>query len=125
MAGSALLPLFTGGAKIANLKLNKNKYQQALENYQNTNIKSIQEVNDSLCNLKLDNEKYLKTLESYESEKQNFYYTNLKYNEGIISKLDLLQKQESLLVTEKMTVNDKTALFINQISLYKATAAGI
>lgn len=125
LSGGAFLPLFTGSSRIANLKLNKNKYKQAMENYQNTNMKAIQEVNDALCSLKLDNEKYLKTLESYKDEKQNFYYTNLKYNEGLISKLDLLQKQESLLVTEKMTVNDKTALFLNQIGLYKAVAAGV
>ncbi len=125
LAGGVLLPLFTGGKRIANLKLNKNKYKQALENYQNINIKSIQEVNDSLCDLKLDNEKYIKSIENYEAEKQSLYYSKLKYKEGIISKLDFLQKQESLLVTEKMTVNNKTALFIDQIGLYKSTAGGI
>ena len=122
LAGSALLPLFTGGKKIANLKLNKNKYDQAIENYQNTNIKAIQEVNNALCNLKLNKQKYLKTMESYEDEKRNLYFSTLKYNEGIISKLDLLQKQEALTVTEKIMVNEKTELFINKISLYKATA---
>ena len=48
LGGGILLPLFTGGSRIANLKLNKNKYKQAVENYQNTNLKAIQEVNDSL-----------------------------------------------------------------------------
>ena len=125
LGANAMLPLFTGGAKIANLKLNKNKYKQAIENYQKTNLTAIQEVNDSLCNLKLDNEKYEKTLESYNAEQKDFYYTKLKYKEGVISKLDLLQKDEALLVTEKLVTNDKTALFINQIGLYKATSGGL
>ena len=122
LAANGLLPLFTGGSRIANLKLNKNKYKQAIENYEKTNLTAIQEVNDSLCGLKLDNEKYEKSLESYNAEKQDFYYTNLKYKEGIISNLDLLQKKEALLVTEKLVTSDKTAFFIDQISLYKAVA---
>ena len=123
LGGGALLSLFSGGRKIANLKMQKNKYTQALENYKKTNLTAIQEVNDALCDLKLDNEKYLKTVESYENEKLDFYYANLKYDEGIISNLDLLQKKEALIVTEKMTVQDKIEYFINQIGLYK-TAAG-
>ncbi len=125
LGGNAMLPLFTGGAKTANFKLNKNKYKQALEDYQNTNLKAIQEVNDALCGLKLDNEKYEKSLEIFNSEKKEFYYTNLKYKEGIISNLDLLQKKEALLSTEKLVVADKVDYFINQIGLYKATAGGL
>ena len=122
LGANAMLPFFTGGAKIANFKLSKNKYKQALEDYQNTNLKAIQEVNDALCNLKLDNEKYEKSLEIFNSENKDFYYTNLKYKEGIISNLDLLQKKEALLTTEKLVVTDKVDYFINQIGLYKATA---
>ncbi len=122
LAGSAMLPLFTGGSRIANLKLQKNKYEQAIETYRKTNLTAIQEVNDALSDLKLDNEKYNKTLESLKAEEDDFYYTTLKYNEGVISKLDLLQKKEALLVTQKQVTNDKTDYFINQIGLYKAVA---
>ena len=122
LAGGAFLPLFTGGSKIANLKLQKNRYKQAFESYKKAYLVSLQEVNDALCDLKLDNDKYLKTLESYKVEKEDYYYTNLKYKEGIISKLDILQKRESLFVTEKRVADEKTQLFIDQIGLYKATA---
>ena len=70
--------------------------------------------------LAFDNEKYLKTVESLNAEKQDFKYSDLKYKEGIISNLDLLQKKESLLVTEELVVTDKIDYFINQIGLYKA-----
>ena len=86
---------------------------------------SVQEVNDALCDLKLDNDKYLKTLESYNLDKKDLGFTQMKYDEGIISNLDLLQKKESLLVTEKLLTTDKTDYFINQIGLYKATGAKI
>lgn len=118
-AGIAL-PLFTGGKKIANLKLKKNQYEQVIEKYQKTNLTSIQEVNDALSDLKLDREKYNKTLEGLKAEEQSFYYTNLKYKEGVISNLDLLQNRETLYVNKKAVANDKINCLIDQISLYKA-----
>ena len=46
LGASADLPIFTGLVRIANLKLNKNKYEQLLQKYQKTNLTAIQEVND-------------------------------------------------------------------------------
>lgn len=125
VGGQAMLPLFTGGSKIANLKINKNRYEQALATYQKTNLSAIQEVNDSLSNLKLDNEKYQQNLKSLSMEEKDFGFSEAKYEEGIISKLDLLQKKEALLVTNKMVTSSKVDCLVNQISLYKALAGKI
>lgn len=120
LGGGALLPLFTGGAKVASLKLQKNKYEQILQNYYKTNLTAIQEVNDSLTSLKLDNDKYQKNLKTLKMQKADFNYTQARYNQGVISNLDLLQQKENLLVTEKIVVSGKTECLIDQISLYKA-----
>src|SRR5574344_348456 len=120
IGGAAMLDLFKGGAKIANLKLKKNYYEQILQAYYKTNLTAIQEVNDALCSLKLDNDKYIKNLDSYNMQKEDYNYMNIKYNDGLLSKLDLLQQNETLLSMKKMVVASKTDCFINQISLYKA-----
>lgn len=120
LAGGALWPIFTGGARFANLRLNKNKYEQIVQNYYKTNLVAIQEVNDSLSGLKLDNEKYHKNLKSYDMQKADFKYTQKRYEQGIISNLDLLQQKENLLVIDKMVAESKTNCYIDQISLYKA-----
>lgn len=120
LAGQAMLPIFTGGAKMANLRLNKNKYEQILQNYYKTNLVAIQEVNDALSSLKLDDEKYQKNLKSLEMQKADFNYTQIRYNQGIISGLDLLQQKETLLVIKKAVTASKTDCYIDQISLYKA-----
>lgn len=120
MGASAMLPVFTGGAKFANLRLNKNHYEQVLQNYYKTNLVAIQEVNDSLCSLKFDNEKLEKNLKTLAMEKEDFKYTKLRYQEGIISNLDVLQKQENLLVMNKLIASNKVECYIDQISLYKA-----
>ena len=55
----------------------------------------------------------------------DFTFTEMKYKEGIISYLDLLQKKESLLVMEKAVATSKTECLVNHISLYKATAGNL
>ena len=125
LGGQAMLPLFTGGAKFANLRLNKNKYEQVLQNYYKTNLVAIQEVNDSLSSLKLDSEKYQKNLKTYDMQKADFKYMQLRYDQGIMSKLDLLQQKENLLVIDKMVAASKTECYIDQISLYKAVGGNL
>lgn len=120
IAGQAMLPVFTGGAKFANLRINKNRYEQVLQNYYKTNLVAIQEVNDSLSSLKLDDEKYHKNLKSYDMQKADFKYMQKRHEQGIMSGLDLLQQKENLLVLDEMVAASKTECYIDQISLYKA-----
>lgn len=120
IGGQAMLPIFTGGAKFANLRINKNRYEQTLQNYYKTNLVAIQEVNDSLSNWKLDDEKYNKNLKSYEMQKADYKYMQKRYEQGVISGLDLLQQKENLLVINKLVASSKTECYIDQISLYKA-----
>lgn len=122
LVGSAMLPLFTGGKRRANLRIQKNKYEQALQTYYKTNLTAIQEVNDALSNLKLDNEKFQKSTKTLNIEKKDFVFTQEKYNHGVISYLDLLQKKENLLDIEKLVTNNKMNCYVNQIGLYKAIA---
>ena len=120
LGAGAMFPIFTGGKLKANLKLKKNKYEQVLQAYYKTNLVAIQEVNDSLSNLKLDNEKYQKNLKSLDMQKKDYNYMQIRYNQGIMSGLDLLQQKENLLVLDKMVTASKTDCYIDQISLYKA-----
>jgi len=120
LGAGAMLPIFTGGRLTANLKLKKNKYEQVLQTYYKTNLVAIQEVNDSLNNLKLDNEKYQKNLKSLDMQKTDYKYMQARYDQGILSGLDLLQQKENVLVLDKMVTVSKTDCYIDQISLYKA-----
>ena len=125
IGASASLPIFTGFKRIANLKLNKNSYQQLLESYQKTNLTAIQEVNDNLYNLKADKEKFENNLKALEIQKKDYNLSNSKYNKGIISKLDLLQQKEVLLYIEQLSVSSKIDCYIDKIGLYKATGSKV
>ena len=125
LGASAMLDLFAGGRKVANLKLKKNQFEQTLENYYKTNLTAIQEVNDSLVSLKQDDKKYKTNLNVYNLEEQDFGYSTHKYDEGLISYLDLLQRRENLLSMKKLVVANKLDCNIDYIGLYKATGAKI
>ena len=123
--GAAMLPLFTGGKLRANLRLKKNQYEQILQSYYKINLTAIQEVNDALSSLKLDNERYEKNVNSYKMQQDDYNYMKIRYKQGIISNLDLLQQKETLLTMNKMVVSSRTDCYINQISLYKAVGGKI
>ncbi|MBQ8847868.1 MAG: TolC family protein [Candidatus Gastranaerophilales bacterium] len=125
IGSSVNLPIFTGFKRTANLKLNKNKYEQLVKQYQKTNLVAIQEVNDSLYNLKSDNEKLVNNNKVLNIQKQDYKYSQMKFDEGIISKLDLLQQKESLLYMQKLAANSKIDCYVGLINLYKATGAKI
>lgn len=121
LSASAMMNLFTGGKKVANLRLKKNLYEQVLHDYYNTNLKAIQEVNDTLVSLKQDDKKYKTNLKVYKMEQKDFAYNTEKYKAGMISYLDLLQKKENLLSLNKQVVSDKIDCNVDYIGLYKAT----
>ena len=116
-------PIFTGGVKIANLRLKKASYERILENYKKTNLTAMQEINDSLVTIKQDEEKYQKTLKQLELSKDDYSFNKRKYEKGLISYLDLIQAEESLLSVNKLAVIQKADNYIDYIGLYKAAGA--
>lgn len=121
--GGLMLPIFTGGQRIANLKMKKAQYERILETYYQTNLTAIQEVNDALYVLKSDDERYNQLIKQYNLESSNFGLNQIKYNEGVISKFDLLRYQENLLALEKQLDLYKTERLMGFIGLYKSTGS--
>lgn len=123
LAGGAMLPLFTGGRRTANLKLKKAEYERVLNNYYQTNLTSIQEVNDALVAIKHDSQKYVDTLEQAQLERNDYKYSESSYNQGVISKLDLIQRKENILSTDKLVADQKINCLVDYIGLYKAVGS--
>ena len=123
LAGGLMTPLFQGGSLIANLRLKKATYERILQNYYKTNLTAIQEVNDALVAAKLDKDKMLQTEKQFNLEKADYKYSENKFDEGTISKLDLIQYQENLLTIEKLVAQQKIECMTDAISLYKATGS--
>lgn len=123
IGGGLMTPLFQGGSLVANLRLKKASYERILQNYYKTNLTAIQEVNDALVASKLDKDKMLQTEKQFNLEKADYKYNENKFDEGTISKLDLIQYQENLLTIEKLVAQQKVECMTDAISLYKATGS--
>ncbi|MCD7779410.1 MAG: TolC family protein [Candidatus Gastranaerophilales bacterium] len=123
IGGFAGFDIFRGGAKIANLKLKKHTYERILEEYMQTNLTAVQEVNDALLFVKKDNEKLANTLQQQDFEAKDYNFYQKRYEKGIVSKLDLSQSKENLLTINKLAVNQQTECYIDYISLYKSVGS--
>lgn len=120
LTAGATQTLFAGGRKIANLRLKKNLYEQMFENYRQTNLKAVQEVNDGLRSVKIDTDVDNQNLNRQKIEENTFIRMSKKYDRGVISTPDLLSEQERLINIQTEKVNSKATRFVNYLSLYKA-----
>lgn len=123
IGGGIIQNIFAGGRIRANLKLKKLAYEKSLKNYEKVNLTSMQEVNDTLVAVNMDKEKLAKQLEIQTLEEKDFYLAGLKYDEGVISKLDLNQRKENLKIVNKMVNSSKFDCMIDYINYYKAVGA--
>lgn len=123
LGGSVMFPFFTGGSRIANLRIKKAEYERVLQNYYKTNLTAIQEVNDSLVSIKMDKEKLTQTQKQADMQKADYGYNSQRYEQGTISKLDLIQEKENLLVMDKLLATNKVDCFVDYIGLYKAVGS--
>jgi len=113
--------IFTGGRKVANLRMKKSIYDELFETYRQSTLKALQEVNDSLSEIKFDNCIDKENAQKVELECDNFCRTNKKYRNGVISCPEVLSEEEKLIFAQTQKVESKINLLINYLGLYKAT----
>ncbi|MCD8024638.1 MAG: TolC family protein [Candidatus Gastranaerophilales bacterium] len=112
--------LFSGGRKLAILKLQKDKYDSAIQDYENTVLKSIQETNDSLYNLKSGQRKYEIANNRLLYDENELKLVNTRENIGMADNVDVLIRKENLLLSKKQEVSLKINEILALIQLYQA-----
>lgn len=115
------MDIFSGGRKVNILKFQKYKYSQALEDYNKVILTSMQETNDALYALKNNNKKHLIAQDRLNLDKKELYLLDKKCKIGMADNLDLLLKQEQVILTEKQEIALNGNNIIATINLYKAT----
>lgn len=123
LANLALAPtwdLFTGGRKIQMLKLQKDEYEIAIQNYDKTILRSIQETNDALYTLKSTAKRHSIVEERLNLSEQEMTLEEQKIQVGVSDLLDVLYKKEVELIIQKQEVSLKINEIIAMINLYQA-----
>lgn len=112
--------LFTGGRKLQMIKLQKDKYDIAIQKYEKVVLMSIQETNDALYSMKTaENIKNI-TNTRLNTDIKELNYTKIKEDAGVADKLDLLLQEERLIVSKKQAVSSNINKIISAINLYQA-----
>ncbi len=124
LAGASM-DIFKGGKKIANLKLQKAKYQELFEKYRQTDLNAAKEVNTALCIIKYDTniDDNIKKVLSYEIS--IYASSKKKYERGVISYPELLSAYKKLINIEQNKTRSKTTRLVNYITLYKAVGGAL
>ena len=112
--------IFKGGMKVANLKIYKAKYEELFENYNQTNLEAVKEVNTALCIIKHDREIENNTKSELNFELENFNNAQKKISRGVISEPDFLMEENKFINTQTNYTQAKTRRIVNYFTLYKA-----
>lgn len=113
--------LFSGGKKLAMLKMQKYRYEEALNNYQKIYLNAANEINSSLVDYKTTNKNYIESQDKFSKECKIYYLAKEKRNIGSSNNLNVLNEKEIYLSTQKELVVNKINTILSMISLYKAT----
>lgn len=120
LLAGATQELFMGGMRLATLRKNKAIYEQLFENYRQTDLNAVKEVNDALCITKLDTKIDNNTIEYLKLQQNDYKNYQAKFARGVISYPELLAEHERLLNAEQGQAQTKTARIVNYFTLYKA-----
>ncbi|MEE3349425.1 MAG: TolC family protein [Candidatus Gastranaerophilaceae bacterium] len=119
LLAGATQDIFTGGRKIANLKFKKTKYEELFEQYRQTDLDAVKEVNTSLCIIKHDTEIENKTKEKLLLETKNLNNADKMLNRGVISKTQHINSENMYINKDMDLTKAKTRRLVNYYTLYK------
>lgn len=112
--------LFSGGRKIAFLKMKKMQYEQALNDYQKTYITGVTDINSDLIEYKTALENYKEVSNRIKTDEKIYNLIKDKRKIGSANDLDVLYAKEVYLSTKKQETSNKINSIICSIGLYKA-----
>ena len=118
------LPIFSGGANIANLDLAKLEKRVQIANYEGTIQSAFHDVSDALA----ARQTYVDQVQAEQNlvAADTRYYTlaQMRFNAGVDNYLNVLLAQDSLLSARLNLVSLQLAQQQNEITLYKALGGG-
>lgn len=115
------MDLFSGGRKLAFLKLKKDQYEEALNDYQKTFLVGIKEINSGILEYKIAKKNYNESLNRFNTQTKIYNLAKDKNKIGASGNIDVMYAKEAYLFIKKEEVSNKINTLISTISLYKAT----
>ncbi|HNP28283.1 MAG TPA: efflux transporter outer membrane subunit [Nitrospirales bacterium] len=121
---SVTLPIFEGYTNIARLEVAELRYQQLLEQYQQTILNAFREVADVLVALQTREEQITQQRRQVQSAQDARELADIRYRKGLVTYLDVLDAQRTVLEAELALVQTERARLTDMVSLFKAVGGG-
>jgi NodT family efflux transporter outer membrane factor (OMF) lipoprotein len=124
LAGSAAETIFEGGARRAAVREAQAHYDQSVDNYRQTVLTAVQEVEDNLAALRI-----LETEASTEdaavaAAQHSLSLSQTRYRGGVTNYLEVTTAQSAALVDERTAVNILARRMVASVLLVKALGGG-
>jgi len=124
MAPQLLLPIFDSGRNIAGLDSAKAGRDIAVAQYEKSIQTAFREVADALATRATLADQLQSQQRQANAEAVRFKLSDLRYQNGIASYLDLLDAQRSLFTAQQAVVQTRLAQLQSQVTLYKTLGGG-
>jgi len=123
-APSLILPLFDAGRNQANLEVSRVTREIAVAQYEKAIQIAFREVADALASRTTLAEQLRASQAQANAESIRFRLSDLRYQNGVSSYLDLLDAQRSLFAARQAVVQTRLAQLQSQVGLYRALGGG-
>jgi NodT family efflux transporter outer membrane factor (OMF) lipoprotein len=124
IAPSLLLPIFDAGRNEAGLRSANVQRDIAIAQYERAIQTAFREVSDALAGRATLADQLQATSNVAEAESGRVRLTQLRYDAGVASTLDLLDAQRSLFTARQAEVQVRLARLQNQVLLYRSLGGG-
>ncbi len=124
LAPQLFLPLFDAGRNQAGLDSAKAGHEIAVAQYEKAIQTAFREVADALAGRATLGDQLRAQQAQANAEAIRFKLSDLRYQNGIASQLDLLDAQRSLFTARQAVVQTRLLQLQNQVTLYKALGGG-
>ena len=123
-APSLTLPIFDAGRNQANLEVSKVTRDIAVAQYEKSIQTAFREVADALASRTTLAEQLRASQAQANAESIRLRLSDLRYQNGVSSYLDLLDAQRSLFTARQAVVQTRLAQLQSQVGLYRALGGG-
>jgi outer membrane protein, multidrug efflux system len=119
------LPIFAGGANVANLDLSKVEKNVSIAQYEKTLQSAFKEVDDALAARGTLDEQLAAQRALLEDSSQSYRLAEMRFRSGVDSFLPVLDAQRALYTAQQGLVSLQLLRLENMATLYKALGGGM
>ena len=121
---SISLPIFEGGALVANLHLSQAQQQQAALDYRKTVLLALRDVDNALAVYRTDQARRAALGDSVSALQASFELARDSYRKGLVTFINVLDAERQLSDAQQQYAQGTTQVSTDLVSLYKALGGG-